>query len=609
MEGSMQALESALQYHQAGRLQEAEQAYRKILEVDPNNVAAWHLLGRLAGQLADWDAAVRCISHALRLWPTYAEAQSDLGTIFEARGELEKAAAAYRQAVGLKPNYAVAHFNLGNVLKQQGKPHEAAACFRQAIAANPDFAPAHTSLGTILVDEARLDEAAAHFDCALKLDPHYARAHFGKGYVLQRWGSLDNAQAYYRRALELQPTDVDAQYNLGTLLEQRGDFEGAIASYRRVLDLKSDHLGANNNLGRLLWAKGCTDEARSRIGTALQIDASCAEAYHNLAVVHADRQEWEQAATCLEKAIGLKPDLADPHVTRAHFWLLKGDFEQGWQEYEWRWKAGQVARVFERPVWSGEPVAGKTVLVHAEQGAGDVIQFVRYAAVLKRLGATVIFECQKPLLKLLASCPGIDVLIGYGEPLPEFDFFTPLLSIPRVLKTAVHTIPAEAPYLFADQRLMAEWREKLRPIEGFRIGINWHGRTDIPQSQRRDVPVQMFEGGNRNGEFRMQNSESFPIVNVGEFDTEHGAFMDTAAIMMNLDLVITSDTSVAHLAGALGVQVWVALPLVPDWRWLLDRNDSPWYPTMRLFRQKQVGDWAGVFEEIEAALRELVGGR
>jgi hypothetical protein len=328
----------------------------------------------------------------------------------------------------------------------------------------------------------------------------------------------------------------------------------------------------------------------------------------------------------------LKPDYADAHWNLSLLVLRFGDFEQGWVEHEWRWKIDQTQpREFSKPRWDGEALEGQTILLHAEQGFGDTIQFVRYAALVKERnpGAGVVVQCQKRLVNLLRTCRGIDRLVLEGGELPAFDVHAPLLSLPGILKTTLETIPADVPYLFADEGLVAKWKAKLDAVKGFRVGINWHGREGNVESRRRDVPLEFFEGlaqvpgvrlvssqkgeaatrsevGGQGSELGETDAARPTIVDVGEFDTDSGAFMDTSAIMMNLDLVITSDTSVAHLAGALGVPVWVALPFVPDWRWLLDRSDSPWYPTMRLFRQKRIGDWMGVFEEIRAALAERV---
>jgi hypothetical protein len=298
--------------------------------------------------------------------------------------------------------------------------------------------------------------------------------------------------------------------------------------------------------------------------------------------------------------------------------LAEGEFEQGWSEYEWRWKTKEtVPRHFEQPLWDGRRLDGKTILLHAEQGLGDTLQFIRYAFLVKALGASIIAECPKPVTQLLASCPSIDQVITQSEEFPRFDTHAPLLSLPRILHTTLSIVPAEVPYLSADPGLVDLWRTKLEHFRGFRIGINWRGRTGQGTFRRRDIPTECF-AVLRQPDITLislqkdATPQELAAVQVSvfypgdDFDRTHGPFMDTAAIMKNLDLVITSDTSTPHLAGALGVPVWIALPYVASWQWMKNRADSPWYPTARLFRQKTSGDWNGVFNEIHAALDKLL---
>jgi hypothetical protein len=351
----------------------------------------------------------------------------------------------------------------------------------------------------------------------------------------------------------------------------------------------------------------------------LKLKPDYVEAHYNLGNGLKDQGKLDEAIASYGRALELNPDYADAHWNRSLLWLLKGDFDQGWPEYEWRWRTAQVAsRTFPEPRWDGGSLAGKTILLHAEQGLGDTIQFIRYAPLVQRLGATVIVECQKPLQPLLTSCAGIDQLFGEGDPLPECATQAPLLSLPGIFRTSLSSIPAAVPYLFAAPALIERWQEELRDVHGCRIGINWQGRPKPGHWRQRSIPLGQFAAlaeipgvrliGLQKGAGReelTQAEEGFPVLDLGdEVDQAAAPFMDTAAIMMNLDLVITSDTAAAHLAGSLGVPVWLALPWAPDWRWLLDRGDSPWYPTMRLFRQRQRGDWAGVFAELRQALCE-----
>ena len=319
------------------------------------------------------------------------------------------------------------------------------------------------------------------------------------------------------------------------------------------------------------------------------------------------------AAACCRRALELKPDFAEAHLQQSLLSLVTGDFQRGWTEYEWRWKDKQwQRRNFSQPLWDGQRLEGKTILLHAEQGLGDTIHFVRYVPQVKQRGGTVIVECPKPLLSLLTSGAGIDRLVGRGEELPPFDLQAPLLSLPGIFRTSLETIPADVPYLFADPGLVEHWRRELGSIAGFKIGIAWHGSPKHPNDRNRSIPLASFEPLARCSRVRLLSLQKgtgaeqlqdlagrIPVADVG---SRLDDFRDTAAVLVNLDLVIACDTAVAHLAGALGVPVWVALPFTADWRWLLDRSDSPWYPTMRLFRQRQPGDWPGVFEDIKAEL-------
>jgi tetratricopeptide (TPR) repeat protein len=548
-----EALAIAVQHHQAGRLQAAEQIYRQILAVEPNRAHAWHLLGVVAHQVGRHGIAVEYIGRAIELNGTEADFHNNLGEVYRALRRIPEAAACCRRALELNPGLAGAHNNLGNAMKDQGNLDEAVACYRRALHLKPDFAEAHNNLGIAFRNQGKLDEAVA---C-------------------------------YRRALELKPDYAEAHNNLGIALGDQGKRDEAITCYHRALELKPDYAEAHSNLGIALGDEGKRDEA----------------------------------SVCYRRALELKPDYADAHWNQSFISLATGKFERGWAEYEWRWRTSHCQpRGFSQPFWDGLPLQGRVILLHAEQGLGDTIQFVRYVAPVKQRGGVVIVECPGPLLSLLTSHAGIDRLVRWGNELPAFDVQSPLLSLPGIFHTSLETIPAEVPYLFADPGLVGHWRQELGGIAGFKIGIAWQGSPKYRSDRDRSIPVSCFEPLARcpgvrllslqkgaGAEQLQQVTDRFPVIDLGSrLDEASGAFMDTAAVMMSLDLVITSDTSIAHLAGALGVPVWVALPFVPDWRWLLDRSDSPWYPTMRLFRQERRGDWQTVFQRIEVALRQRV---
>jgi tetratricopeptide (TPR) repeat protein len=518
-----------------------------------------------------------------------------------------------------RSDQAISFYKLGSALCDQGKFEQAIPCFRRALEIDASYIEAHNDLGTVFLVLGKLDEAIACFSRATGIEPKYVDAQCNLGSALLSQGKLDEAVACFRRALEINPDFAAAHYNLGTVLQAQGKLEDAVAAYREAIALQSDYGDAWCNLGASLQAQDKANEAVSCFHRALEIRPDYPEAFFNLGFTLQHAGSLDEALANYDRAIALRPSYAEPRFGQATIRLLRGDFQRGWPEYEWRWRAHQVSEsTFSQPRWDGSPLEQRSVLLQAEQGFGDTIQFIRYARLVKDRNprATVVVECQPPLAKLLANSPGIDCLVAQGETLPRFDVHLPLLSLPLIFQTTVETIPSEVPYLFAADTLVEQWRVRLSGIGGFRIGINWQGRPGGGDFRKRNIGLQCFQRlaeipgvtliSLQRGPGRdelLSSSNDMRIVDLGDdFDTAQGRFMDTAAVMKNLDLVITCDTSIPHLAGALGVPVWLALPYVPDWRWLLDRSDSPWYPTMRLFRQVRLADWEGVFENMAAAL-------
>jgi Flp pilus assembly protein TadD len=474
---------------------------------------------------------------------------------------------------------------------QAGNLQAAEQTYREILALDPNHADALHLLGVVAFQSGDLDRAVQCISAAIQLNGTVAKFHSNLGNVFQAQRKLDEAVQSFRRALELDPQFAEAYLNLGSAFETQGRLDEAVEAYRQTLNLKPHQPEAFTNLGLALLAQGNIDAAAASFDSALQQN----------------------------------PNYADAHGNRALLRLLQGDFHCGWSQYEWRWRSNQIERRdFAQPRWDGSPLRDRTILLHAEQGLGDTIQFIRYAAEVKKRNphATVIVECQRPLTKILMRCAGVDQLVPAGDPLTLFHVQSPLLSLPGIFQTTLNSIPANVPYLLAEPKLVEHWRKWLESVEGLRIGINWQGRSGEGEFRKRNIPLEYFTAlaqlpgvqlislqKQDDGETIAASSRFPPMLEPGpDFDTVHGAFEDTAAIMMNPDLIITSDTSVPHLAGALGVPVWVALPFVPDWRWMLQRTDSPWYPTMRLFRQKSQGDWSGVFNEIFALLKQIAPG-
>ena len=464
---------------------------------------------------------------ALTLDPQAAVYHANLGVAFEALGQLDNAAASYQQALTLRPRDADTHYNLGNVLRKQQKWEEAVRHYRQALQLTPRYAEAHCNLGLALAAQGNLEEAVAHHEESLRHSPHSAEYHNNLGVTLALQDRLDEAVACHRQALRIDPHFAPAQYSLGCALQRQ--------------------------------------------------------------------YKVDEALECYHQAIRLVPDYAEAHWNRSLLWLARGDFEQGWPEYEWRWtQPGFTKRHEEFPLWNGSELNGRTILLHAEQGLGDTLQMIRFIPLVVQRGCNVIVECQPPLVRLLSGMPEIDRIVPQGSPLPAFDVQAPLLSLPGIFRTSQNTIPAMVPYLQPDPALVDQWRRELQKISDvksadvghrtsdiervFKIGIAWQGNPAFAGDRQRSIPLEFFAAlaqleGVRifglqkgSGTDQLKNVQTkFAVHDLGSrLDKNGAAFVDTAAVMMSLHLVITADTAIAHLAGALGVPVWVGLPMVPD---------------------------------------------
>ncbi len=498
-------------------------------------------------------------------------------------GRLSEAEQIYTQILRAQPDNAAACNNLGVALKSQGRLDEAIACYRRAQKINPDYAEAINNLGNVLKEQEKLDEAVACFRRAVEIKPDYADARNSLGALLEKQGHVEEATACYRRALEDKPDDETAHNNLGVTLKAQGKLDEAIACYERALEIKSDYAEAQNNLGNAVKDLGNLEDALTRYRRAMEIE----------------------------------PDYASAHFNYSLALLLLGEYAEGWVEHEWRWKRDDPehrGRGFAQPLWDGSRLDGRTILVHAEQGLGDAIQFIRYMPFVAERGGRVVVECHPMVIRLFKDFPGIDQLVNGESPLPHFDVQTPFLTLPTTFGTTVETIPAEAGYLRAEPGLVGFWRRRMAEFAGRKIGLCWQGNPNFPGDPWRSIPLKHFGVlvddpsstfvNLHKGDGEAQIRECGFADRIVNFSPEVESLVDTAAIMEKLDLIITSDTSVAHLAGALGKPTWVLLQSVPDWRWLMDRDDMPWYPTMRLFRQRKLNDWDGVLARVRRALED-----
>jgi Flp pilus assembly protein TadD len=461
------------------------------------------------------------------------------------------------------------------------------------------------------------DKAVTDSQQEYGLETDLARSYTNLGNAFYDLGNPGQAQVCYQKATQIDPGFAEARNNLGMALVRLNQLDEALASYREAVRLKTDYTDAYYNLGFLFINRAQWDDAVAVLQQAVRLQPDHADAYALLAYALCELARAEEAAHCFQEVVRLKPNCADAHWGLTYIRLLQGDFDKAWPEYEsWcRLKQRPVGES-DQPCWNGSSFVGRTILLKAGGGLGDTLQFVRYAPIVKQYGGTVIVESQEPLLPLLATCAGIDQLVAVGSNIPAFDVLAPLVCLPGIMRTSLSTVPASVPYLFADAELEAKWRSELNRFTGFKIGIAWQGNLKYPRDHSRSIPLLNYAPLARiDGAclFSLQKgfgseqlsavADHFHVVDLGgRPDNRSDAVSDTAAIMKALDLVITSDTSIAHLAGALGVPVWVALPFSADWRWMLGREDSPWYPTMRLFRQSKPGDWAGVFERMAREL-------
>ncbi len=609
---------------QLGRPDDAVTAYNAAIRFKPDLAEAHYNLGVALTDLRSLDDAVAAYDTAIRIRPGYAEAYFNLGVTLTDLGRLEDAVAACNTAIRLKPDYAEAHFNLGNALKELGRLDEAVAAYNTAFRIKPDYSEAHSNLGNALKELGRLDEAVAAYNTTIRIKPDDAEAHSNLGAALKNLGRLEDAVAAYNTAIRCKPAFAKAHSNLGVALKELGRLDEAVAAYDTAIRCKPDFAEAHYNLGNVLKALGRVGDAVAAYNTAIRFKPDYVEAHSNLGAALTDLGRFDDAITAYNTAIRFRPGYAEAHYNESFPHFLLGDLATAWPKYEWRWRGGLKElkhRFLTQPQWKGEDISGRTILLHAEQGLGDSILFCRYASLVAARGGRVVLETSRSLLRLLSGLAGVDRLIGPDAPPPDFDYHCPLMSLPGVFETTTETIPANVPYLTAEDKALNKWQTRIGS-SGFKIGITWQGNPVGPAEQGRSAPLACFAPLANVPGVRLislqkvhgldQLNQIPPGMHVetlgSDFDVGPDAFIDTAAVMMSLDLIVTVDTAIGHLAGALGRPVWLALQAIPHWVWMMDREDSPWYPNTRLFRQRVAGNWSEVFHRMEGELTCMVSG-
>lgn len=636
-----------------GRLQDAIVNYDKAIFLKPNFVEAYSNRGNALRALNRFNDAIASYDMAIAIKPDYPEAHNNRGITLKLLNRLSEAISSYDEAIVLKRDYAEAYNNRGNTFAELGQFDMAIENYDAAIALNPRYADAYLNRANVLLKLHRFNDVLINCDVAIARGLEGSDLHNFRGIALAALSNFSDALSSYNKAIELRPHGAEAYNNRGLALAALNQFDQALASYNVSLSIKPHYAEAFNNRGNLflsmnIYGKALDDfniaialktgyadaynnrgnsflalnqplEAVNNYDKAIALKPNFADAYNNRGLALVEEMQMLDAIASFEMAICINTDFADAYWNKALALLTVGNFREGWELYEWRWKKNDTVANrlnFSAPLWLGrEPLNQKTILLHSEQGLGDTIQFCRYVKLVKALGARVILLVPKPLMRLLEGLSDVDVVLGQGSTLPKFDYYCPLMSLPFAFKTSLETVPCHFPYLTISENKVNEWKAYIGN-SGFKIAICWQGkaegRVDIGKSFR----IDLFEGISKIKGVRLISlQKNFGVAQLDElpagmkverlpsnFDENDNAFIDSAAVMHCVDLIITNDTSLTHLGGALGLKTWLPLKYVPDWRWMLHRNDSPWYPNHRLFRQKKPDAWDEVFEEMKNQL-------
>jgi tetratricopeptide (TPR) repeat protein len=582
-------------FFQNEKITNAKILLNEILLADPRHAESWFYSALIAEKKGSPLDAIRYLETALEIDPQNLKYLYTIGDFFYEQNYLEEGIKIFELVIKIQPQDYNGYYNLAGFLRKQGKYTQSLLNYHKVLELDEDNINAIYNIGDILLDT--------------------------KNY--------ENAVQYFQKVIDIQPNSDDALNNLGFLYLELDDVENAIECLNKALLINSSNFNALNNLGKAYEKKSLFQEAIKCFDGVIHLKPDYAEGYYNRGVVFDGLLRCEEAVLDYDKAISLKPNLVGAYWNKSLNLLLSGDLLNGWVLYEWRWKKDSFThekQTFYQPLWLGdENIQNKTILLHAEQGLGDTIQFCRYAKLVKKLGAIVLLVAPKPLLDLLRGLDGVDQLIESGQPLPAFDYHCPLMSLPLAFKTDLYSVP-ESPAFKINRQKINYWKNKLGIESNIdkkpRIGLVWNGgfRPNQPEvwgvNQRRNLPldhlkilkntgfefVSLQKGEPAESEFRCKISEGWDGPDIKDYVAELQNFSDTAALVLNLDLVIAVDTSTAHLAASLGKTVWLLNRFDTCWRWLLDTEDSPWYPSMKIYRQPTHGDWEGVMQAVRQDL-------
>jgi tetratricopeptide (TPR) repeat protein len=601
---------------QLGEFDAAMAAYDRALAVKRDYSEVHYNRGTLLHQARQLQAALQSFEAALAANPAFAQAHLRRGDVLRELGQLDAAQRSYRQTIALVPDNVDALFNLGVLQSDTGSHADALKSFDAVIASVPGHAAAHAGRGIALMSLGQPQDALASFDTAIELKPDFAQAFSNRAQAQSSLGLLADARASNDQAVRLAPQDAAIHFNQGEFLSNCKDWLTAAQSYQAAIALKPDYAEAHCNLGLSYQEMGQEDLALASYARALELNPRLATVFNNRGNLLRTTGRFAEAWRDYREALALVPDMVEANYNTGQLALIEGDFDSGWRGYGWRGKTEEgrayAARTFPQPAWDGEPaLQGKRIFLYAEQGLGDTIQFCRYTNLVAALGAHVVLEVQPALVELLANIGGVSNLISAGSPVPPADYQCSLMNLPAAFKTTIETIPSDIPYLYADPQRVERYRElqgsRVRP----RVGLAWSGNPSQSNDRNRSVALSRFiaclpsefEYYSLQKEVRDPDAATLrSSLDVSIRELPLDSFLDTAALLETLDLVVSVDTSVAHLSGAMGKKTWVLLCYLPDWRWLWDRKDNPWYPSVTLYRQPAPNDWESVMSEVKSAM-------
>lgn len=601
-------------YLDQGRYAEAEALFRTVVAAQPEaHIAYYNLSNALLAQHR-LEAAEQALLRVIELQPALPEAHNALGNLRMIRCDYTLAQHAFQQAIALNSRFPAPYNNLANCLSRESRYKEAENLLKIAITLNPTYAEAHSNLGSLWTQQKRYSDAERHLQQAVQIAPRFAGAWNNLGILYQALQRLPEAENAYRCAVSLAPNDFEFNNNLGGLMLAIGDNLAAEAPLRTAVALQPDKADTCARLGLALVRSERVVEGEVLLRQALQQHPDAAMVHYLYGSALAFQGNHVEAEAHYRRALELGQDEPGYHLALGMALLHRAEFAMGWKEYEWRGDPTARSGLISSR-WQGEPFHGRSLLVLAEQGLGDMIQFVRYLPKLKEAGAgRVVVQCYPELYTLFAGIEGVDarILVSQTAESVACDLHVPMLSLPGLFRTDLKTIPARIPYLRPSAQKTDFWYERLAPQNGLKIGIVWAGSTDFKHDRHRSCRLEQFVPlftcpgtvwySLQKGTPQAQIAQIPAASSLVDLSGELHDFEDTAAVILNLDLVITVDTSVAHLAGACGRPVWTLLPFSADWRWMDARPDSPWYPTMRLFRQQELNNWSSVVVDIADAL-------